>query len=67
MKTGLGMLFVALIVYVAVLALSGALLAWLVQMNIEPMFDREFEFQQLWFLSIIAISYFGPKPKIETK
>ena len=66
MKTGLGMLFVALIVYVAVLAISGALLAWLVQMNIEPMFDREFEFQQLWFLSIIANSYFGPKPKIET-
>lgn len=67
MKAGFGMLFVVLIVYLAALALSGALLAWLVQMNIEPMFDREFEFQQLWFLSIIAISYFGPKPNIETK
>lgn len=67
MKAGFGMLFVVLIVYLAALALSGALLAWLVQMNIEPMFDREFEFQQLWFLSIIAISYFGPKPSMETK
>lgn len=67
MKAGFGMLFVVLIVYLAALALSGALLAWLVQMNIEPMFDREFEFQQLWFLSIIAISYFGPKPNIEAK
>lgn len=66
MKSGCGYFLLALIVYLAALALSGALLAWLVQMNIEPMFDREFEFQQLWFLSIIAISFFGPKPKIET-
>ena len=66
MKNGCGYFLLALIVYLAALALSGALLAWLVQMNIEPMFGREFEFQQLWFLSIIANSYFGPKPKIET-
>ncbi|MDD2325871.1 MAG: hypothetical protein PHW63_07735 [Alphaproteobacteria bacterium] len=67
MKAGLGVVLLGLIVWLAIVFLMGAVLAWGSEGHLETIFEREIPFFNLWMVSSIALAFFAPKTSLEFK